>query len=224
MQDWLHRSVQPGVEVPWRADFDTSGEIKIGRWWRYEACQAVAPPTDRVWSATAHFGLISVEACDRFTRGTGDMSWTASGRIPVLRARGGGIDRSVAGLLAAETLLVPTFAMYPWVRWEQVAPHRAVAEITIGTTMHAVEVAFDDGRLASCALPRWSQTGRHGRTRVFGIQCCGEATHEGITTPARWTAGWDWDGDDWRHGPHLRAQLDSVRWTTGGRPTTPASA
>jgi hypothetical protein len=56
---------------------------------------------------------------------------------------------------------------------------------------------------------------------VFGVRFSGASTHEGITMPTTWTAGWDWDGDEWRDGPSLRAHLDAVRFDTGTSATAP---
>ena len=210
---WVHRSVDPGVEPPGRADLDTSGEIRIGRWWRYEACQVLAPPTTSIWSATAHLGPISIEGADRYVDGVGEMRWIASGRIPVLHADGVGTTHSAAGRLASEALLVPTFALAPWIEWEAINASRAVAQITINHVIHSVEAEFDDGRLVTCSQPRWHQSGRRGRSRVFGVRFTGEATHDGITMPTNWTAGWDWDGEGWRHGPFFRAHLEAVRFS-----------
>jgi hypothetical protein len=213
---WLDRCVEPGVEWPRRADLDTSGEIRIGRWWRYDACQLLAPPTESIWCATAHIGPVSITGTDRFLDGAGEGRWVASGGIPVLHARGVGTTRSAAGRLAAETLLVPTFAVAPGVEWESISDTRAVAQVTIHGTVHSVEAEFDDGHLVTCSQPRWYEHGRHGRSRVFGVRFADTSTHEGITMPTTWTAGWDWDGDEWRHGPFCRAHLDAVRFDTGG--------
>ena len=215
---WLHRCVELGVEPPDRADIDTSGEIRVGRWWRYEACEVLAPPTDLIWSATTHVGPFSIEGADRYVDGVGAMRWDASGRIPVLRADGDGTTRSAAGRLAGETLLVPTFTLAPWIEWEAIDESRAVAQITIHGAIHSVEAQFEDGRLVTCSQPRWYQDRRRGRSRVFGVRFDGATTHDGITMPTDWTAGWDWDGDDWRHGPFLRAHLEAVRFST--TPTT----
>jgi hypothetical protein len=217
---WLRRSVEPDAELPWRADLDTSGQIRIGRWWRYEACQVLAPPARLIWSANVHIGPISIVGSDRYVDGVGQMGWIASGRIPVLRADGPGTTRSAAGRLASEALLVPTFALSPWIEWESINETRAVAQVTIHDVVHAVEAEFDDGRLVTCSQPRWYQDRRRGRSRVFGVRFEGAATHDGITLPTSWTAGWDWDGDDWRNGPFFRAQLEAVRFTTAreGRP------
>ena len=214
VQTWLERTVEPGVEPPVRADFDTSGEIRIGRWWPYEACQVLAPPRELIWSATVHVGLLSIEGADRYVDGAGSMRWDASGRIPLLRAAGAGTRRSIAGRLAGETLLVPTFATAPWVQWQAINETRAVASITIDHVVHAVEAEFDGGHLVSCSFPRWFPNRRGGRSRVFGVRFDGSVTRDGITMPANWTAGWDWDGDDWRHGPFFRARLDAARFTT----------
>jgi Family of unknown function (DUF6920) len=142
------------------------------------------------------------------------MRWMASGRIPVLRADGPATTRSAAGRLAAEALLVPTFAVAPWIEWEAINDTRAVAQITIHDVIHSVEAEFDDGRLVTCSQPRWYQSARHGRSRVFGVRFAGEATYDGLTMPANWTAGWDWDGDTWQRGPFFRAHLEAARFTT----------
>ena len=87
-----------------------------------------------------------------------------------------------------------------------------MAQVRVNGTVHSVEAEFDDGRIVTGSQPRWYQRGRVGRSRVFGVRFAGATTHEGITMPTNWTAGWDWDGDEWRHGPFFRAHLDAVRF------------
>jgi len=214
VRTWLHRCVERDLDPPERADLDTSGEIRLARWWHYEACEVLAPPTELIWSATTRIGPLSIEGADRYVDGAGATRWDASGRIPVLRAAGDGTTRSAAGRLAGEALLVPTFALAPWMEWEVINERRAVAQITIHGRVHSVEAEFDDGRLVTCSQPRWYQSGRRGRSRVFGVRFHGATTCDGITMPTDWTAGWDWDGDGWRHGPSFRAHLEAVRFST----------
>ena len=127
------------------------------------------------------------------------------------------MTRSAAGRLAGEALLVPTFALAPWIAWDPVDEAHAIARITVGGVRYAVEAVFDDGRPVSCCLPHWYEGGRQGRSRVFGVRFDGAVSHGGITMPRAWTAGWDWDGDDWRHGPFFRARLEAVRFRTARR-------
>ena len=233
VRTWLDRCVESGVVPPRRADLDTSGEIRLGRWWHYDACQVLAPPTELIWCATTHIGPFSIVGSDRYVDGVGRMRWVTSGGIPVLRAGGPGTSRSGAGRLAGEALLVPTFALGPWIEWEPINETRALAHVTIHRVVHSVEAEFDDGRLVTCSQPRWCQDRRGGRSRVFGVRFAGAVTQDGITMPTNWIAGWDWDGDDWWHGPFFRAQLEAVRFTvsranhvraTAGRGARPGPA
>ena len=209
---WVERSVAPDAPCPRRAELDTTGEIKLRVWHRYRARQLLAPPDELSWHGTARIAGVPVTVIDRYRPGAGETRVRLGSRLVLAARSDDDVTRSGAGRLAAEAMLLPTNAFAPWVRWLTAGDDCAVADIDIGGAVHAVELRLDGGRLVSLSLPRWYADRRHGRSRVFGVRFHGELTHEGITVPAAWTAGWDWTSDGWRGGPFFRAQLEAIRF------------
>jgi hypothetical protein len=74
------------------------GEIKVGRWLRYEADWVLRPPEGFISAATSHFGPLFIRGFDRYTRATGQLRWCIFGRIPFLSVgAGAGHERGVEG-------------------------------------------------------------------------------------------------------------------------------
>jgi hypothetical protein len=57
---WLRHAVAPGTPLRRAAVLRQHGEIKVGRWLRYEADWALAPPAGFIWAATSHFGPLFI--------------------------------------------------------------------------------------------------------------------------------------------------------------------
>jgi hypothetical protein len=212
VRHWVERTIADGATFPTRADLDTRGRIRFGRWHRYEACQLLAPPHQFTWCAQSTVAGLPITAVDSYRDGHGETS-IAVGPIDVGDREDREVTRSAAGRLAIEAFLLPTTALAPWVSWEPAGTASAVAEVDIDGTLHAVEVEIRAGRLASCSTVRWSSSRLGGRDRAFGVQFHGERTIDGLIVPAAWRAGWDWQGDGWRHGPFFEAHLDAIRFT-----------
>ncbi len=79
------------------AVFAQHGEIKVGRWQRYEADWLLAPPEGFIWAATTHLGPVFIRGFDRYTAGAGQMRWRLFGRVPLLSATGSDVTRSAMG-------------------------------------------------------------------------------------------------------------------------------
>jgi hypothetical protein len=185
------------------------GEIKVGRWLRYEADWALAPPAGFIWAATSHFGPLFIRGFDRYTRGTGQLRWRIFGRIPFLSVAGRDVSRSAMGRLAGELCFVPAAALSPAVRWEPLDDRRAVACVDAHGWTHRVTLTVaESGRLERVDLPRWGNPdGKKSREHRFTALLDGpEETFDGFTTPTRCRAGW------W-HCPDHCADEEFIRFT-----------
>ena len=206
---WLDHAIAPGTPLRRAAVLHQRGEIKVGRWQRYEADWALVPAEGFIWAATTHLGPLFIRGFDRFTRGSGQMAWRLLGRIPVLSADGPDIDRSALGRLVSEMCFVPAATLSPLVRWEHLDERRAVACVDAGGRTHRVTLTVaESGRLERVELPRWGKPdGQQFREHTFTALMDGpEGTFDGFTIPVAGRAGW------W-HCPDRCADEEFIRFT-----------
>jgi hypothetical protein len=97
------------------------------------------------------------------------MRWRLLGRVPVVSATGGDVDRSAAGRLAAELCFVPAAALGPAVSWDPLDDRHAVARVTTNGFTHRVTMTVaESGRLERVDVPRWGNPdGKPFREHLF---------------------------------------------------------
>jgi hypothetical protein len=195
---WLAHAIRPGTTLLRAATFSERGEIRVGRWQRFEADWLLAPPNGFVWSAKTRLGPISISGYDRYVDGIGEMCWKLWSHVPVVRGTGPDVSRSAMGRLAAELCFVPAAALAHAIRWERVDDRRAIGELDAHGWTHQITIAVDSsGRLERVDVGRWGDPdgetfGAHVFTAVFdGV----EVTFDGFTIPAHARAGW-WNCPD----------------------------
>jgi hypothetical protein len=206
---WLTHAIAPGTPLRRVAVLHQHGQIKIGRWQRYDADWILAPPHGFIWAATTRLGPLSIRGFDRYTNGTGEMRWRLFGRIPFIRTLGPDVTRSAIGRLAGELCFVPAAALALGVRWKEIDDHRAVACIEVGGRTNRVTITVNDaGALDRVDVPRWGQPeGRTFGEHLFTAVLDGpEATFDGFTIATTARAGW------W-HCPDRCAASEFIRFT-----------
>ena len=194
-----------------------TGQIKIGRWRRFDAVQLLAPGRGYIWAATTQVLGVPVHGFDRYSHGSGEMDWRAARVIPVSRVRGQDVTRSAAGRLAAEIALLPTaFGALTW------SAHpgdddRATARMATPDRLERAEIEVDaSGRLTGVHMARWGNpdklpwAGRH----PFGVSIEAETRFDGIAIPSSFRAGWWMGGEREAEGEFLRAQITAAQFTT----------
>lgn len=195
---WLTHSIAPGTPLRRAAVLRQRGEIKVGRWQRFEADWVLAPPEGFIWAATTHLGPLFIRGFDRYTFGSGQMAWRVFGLIPFLSTSGPDVDHSAMGRLLGELCFVPAAALSPLVRWEHLDARRCVASVEAGGWTHRVTLTVAaSGRLERVDLPRWGNPdGQKFREHTFTALMDGqEGTFAGFTIPLGCRAGW-WECPD----------------------------
>jgi hypothetical protein len=154
---WLTHAIVPGTPLARAVIVEMEGHIRLGRWLPFWAVQLHAPPDGYVWAARARLGPLRISGFDRFADGTGEMRWRLLGHIPVVNATGPDLDRSAAGRVALDAMLVPTAFLSPLVSWSDgPRPNSATAEWTVGARTLQTELRVGpDGELRSVVMPRW---------------------------------------------------------------------
>jgi hypothetical protein len=212
---WLVHAIAPGAQLRHAAVFTQHGEIKVGRWQRFEADWALAPLDGFIWAARTHLGPVCIAGFDRFTGGAGEMRWRLFGVVPFIGAGGPDISRSAMGRLAGEFCFVPAVALSPHVGWERIDDHRVAAHLDLKGRDHRVTLTVGrSGALCRVDLERWGDPDHktfraHRFTAVFHG---GEVSFDGFTIPAQAHAGW-WDcPDDCADESFIRFTIDRARY------------
>jgi Family of unknown function (DUF6544) len=200
---WLTHVIQPGTPLARAAIVEMRGHIRLRRWVGFRAVQLHAPPAGYVWAAQARLGPLWVAGYDRYSDATGEMRWRLLGRFPVMSATGPDIDRSAAGRVALDALLVPTAWLQDAVTWRQGhSDDTVVAEWRVDDATFPVTLAIGaGGSLRSLTMPRWAQPAGH----QWGEYPCGgtvqdEVDFDGITLGTKLSAGYFYGTDKW-HSP-----------------------
>lgn len=206
---WLDHAIKPGTSLCRAACFAEHGQIKVGRWQRFEADWVLAPTRGYIWAARTRLGPLSIHGFDRYTEGVGEMRWRLFGRIPFLGMTGTDVSRSAMGRLAAELVFVPAAALSPAARWEAVDHDRAEVCVDAHGWTHRVTLTVaPSGALERVDVSRWDHPdGKPFREHLFTAVMNGdEVSFDGFTIPAEARAGW------W-HCPDRCASEEFIRLT-----------
>ncbi len=169
--------IVPGTPLARAVIVEMEGHIRLGRWLPFRAVQLHAPPDGYVWAARARLGPLRISGFDRFADDTGEMRWRLLGHVPVVNATGPDLDRSAAGRVALDAMLVPTAFLNPLVNWSD-GPrlNSATAEWTVGARTLQTELRVGrDGELRSVVMPRWGTP----------MATCGGSTRAAASSPAK---------------------------------------
>lgn len=215
---WLLRSIAPGTPLCYTARLSMRGSIRLkpdAGAIPMKAEQILAPPRGFIWKAHVGKGLMRISGFDRWARGTGMVRWWLYGLVPVVKGEGNDVDRSAAGRLAGEAMLVPA-SLLPGngVRWEAIDDHSARFFMTVGNEEIATTIETDEeGRLKRVSIRRWKDdagNGKPGYARFDVDHWGGERTFDGYTIPTRFRAGWQL-GDPGEY-PFFYAAIDEISY------------
>lgn len=178
------------------------------------AQQILAPPQGFVWRARAASGVMRIHGFDLYADDRGAMRWKLWGVVPVGSATGRDIDRSAAGRLAMESILMPA-VLVPGrgATWEAVDDSRARFHLTVGKQTVVTTLEVDpQGRPLSASALRWLADARPDGPGydIFAVEFEGDFVAGGYTIPRRIVAGWRLGQED--EFRFFDATLDNARF------------
>jgi hypothetical protein len=212
-QRWLSRAVDPGMLLVSAVELKMHGEIRLGRWRRFTAVQALVPDSGFVWAARTRVAGLRVSGYDSYVGDAGEMRWRALGLLPVQTASGPDVTRSAAGRLAAESVLLPTsLVRATWLPGDDPGSATFVRRVgRLSLPVH-IDVAAD-GRLLRVSMQRWGDPDGVGfAQRGFEVLFEREFWANGITVPDGLRAAWL--GEDGEPAEFFRAVIDSADFFT----------
>ena len=214
---WLIHAISPGTPLWSSVLLTMRGEIRLGSWRPFTATQVLAPPHGFIWAATARVAGLPVSGFDRYSSGSGQMSWRLGGLLPVMTATGADVTRSAAGRLAGEMALAPTtFRGATWT--PGVDDDHCVATWQIDGQEEAAEFAVGaDGRLLGVVMQRWGNPNGEPFGRYpFGVAIDAEQTFSGVTIASRLRAGWWWGTNRQAEAEFFRADITGAAFPPPG--------
>ena len=214
---WLWHAIDPGTPFLTAAEVEMSGSILVGRTWRsFRSRQRVSLSKGFVWSTRTRLGALPVSGFDRYTHGSGEMSWRLLGRIPLMSAMDDAVTRSAAGRHVAEALAaLPAAALDPSATWEAIDDVRAAAHLPVGGEVQKVTVTVGPtGQLRQLEMDRWgTPPGGAFGCYSFGAVFDAEGYFGGYRIPTLVTAGWHFGADQCSGGRFIRYEITRVRFT-----------
>jgi hypothetical protein len=126
---WVGRPLALNAEVEW-----SESAIRLGPgrpWMELDTHQfnSVAEPMRAAYMRGRFLGLVPMEGRDLYQDGSGHMLIRLAGRLTVGDVTGPEMDQSALVTILAETLLVPGYALQPYVEWTPVDARTARATV-----------------------------------------------------------------------------------------------
>jgi hypothetical protein len=208
---WLTHAIDPGMLLVDAIEIQMRGEIKLGRWRRFTATQALVPDAGFVWAAQTRVLGLPVRGFDSYARGEGTMRWHALRVVPVMSGSGFDITRSAADRLAAEAVLLPPSLVSA--TWREGDDADSATYLRHFGQRHgrgrATILVAPNGQLRGVRMQRWGKPwGPSYAEHPFEVRFSGEYRVDGVRIPDGISAAWlDEHG---RRFEFFRASIDTA--------------
>ena len=210
-QRYLTHAIAAGAPLARAVRLRMHGDIKLRGWMPFEAEQVIRWDRGTIWKARTRIGGLSVSGSDRLVDGEGAQLWKAFGVVPVMRAKGPDITRSVAGRVEAESMWLPSVLLdVPWREDDEAHAHTT---LRVAGDESELRLAVDaTGRLQSVSVARWGSIDGGVFERLpFGCQVEEERTFGAYTIPSRVRVGWHFGSDRFEtEGEFFRGTIDEA--------------
>jgi hypothetical protein len=211
VRNYLEHAIAPDTPLASAVRLQMHGEIKLNRWYPFDAKQVIHMDRGMIWQAGTRVMGLPIRGHDRIIDGKAAMRWKFLGIIPFLSASGPDIDRSTAGRLAAEFIWLPSVFCQQKIPWHQENSLQARAQLEVQGQESKLQFKIDQsGRLINLLLQRWGNPeGHEFHYENFGAKVESERTFGGYTIPDRLRIGWYFGTDKFEsEGEFFRVQID----------------
>jgi len=213
---YLDHSLAVGAHLPGAVRIEMHGEIKLGRWFPFQAEQVIVAERGMIWAATVRLFGLPIRGSDRIVDGVGAMRWKLLGFIPIVNDSSPDVTRSAIGRLGAELIWLPSALAKPGVTWTSEGPKDAHARFELdGESLDLALTVEPDGRASAVTVQRW---GLPPEARKYGYFAFGGAidevgTFDGLTVPTRLRIGWYAGTEQFEtDGEFIRVSVDGVQF------------
>lgn len=189
---YLNHAIQPGAPLASTVRLTQHGQIKLKDWCDFTAQQVNRIDGKLVWAGTVKQRGISITGSDCLYGGEAAMKWSAFGFIPVTKADGPDVTRSMVGRYQAEAIWLPTLLVNDEVTWDSNGENKATAHIaTVGFKASLSMQIRADGGLEQVSFMRWGNpAGEDFMYEDFGAIVEAERTFGEYTLPSKLRVGW----------------------------------
>jgi hypothetical protein len=134
-----------------------------GKWLSFNAEQFVNTHSPGfIWNARVNYGLIPINARDKYLHGHGNMFIKGMYTIPIADSAGKEIDQGTLMRFLAEMMWFPTAALAPYIRWDYVSETSALGTIDNGLTSVSGVFSFEpNGDIKSFEGMRYRDVNHH---------------------------------------------------------------
>ncbi len=209
LQTYLRHSIAPGTPLAQAVRLQMQGQIKLGRWYPFQAEEVIVWDQGMIWQASVRWHGLPIRGADRLLQGIGSQDWKFLGLIPVVKASGEEITRSTVGRVQAESIWLPSI-LAQQADWTIADPDHLLTQITWQGQSTSLHLTIDtSGRLQCLQLNRWgTPEGKEFQEAAFGGVVEAEGTFSGYTIPTHLRIGWYPDSDRFAtEGEFLRVQI-----------------
>lgn len=189
---YLTHAIAPGTVLASAVRLRMHGEIRLGRWFPFEAEQVIVWERGMIWTATVRTFGLPIRGFDRVVDGEGAQQWKLLSLIPIISTSGPQIARSTAGRMAAEAMWIPSVLCRDDVTWTAEDAARPRADLVVqGYPLRLTLRIHENGGLDATEMMRWgTPEGNTFSEAPFGAFVEEETTFDGYTIPSRVRVGW----------------------------------
>lgn len=212
---YFSHAIAPGARLANAVRLKMHGEIRLGRWRRFDAEQVISRTRGTMWAARTRLFGLPVHGFDRLVDGRGEMRWNISGLVPMSTGSGDDIVRSAVGRFAGESMWLPPMLLDATLTGDTRRP----AHITATWDIHGHQVPVTltirtSGAAQQTAMRRWGNPNQEPfAERPFGGVVEEERTFGAYTIPSRVRAGWYFGTDRFdRDGEFFRCTIDDAEF------------
>lgn len=205
VQFWLHQTGASEKPLPQHVIIKQAGEMKTspdGTWNRFSATHWTSfDKPGFVWHATMNAGYgLHIAVLDQLVEGKGTMVAKIQSLITLNEATGQEMDEGTMQRYLAEMVWTPSFALSPYVQWEQIDNVRAKATLKYEEKEASVIFTFNAaGMIKQCEAERFYYQKEESR-KVPWVVDMDESSYQrfdGIVIPAKSTITWKMENGDY---------------------------
>lgn len=216
VQRYLNHSIAPGTPLATAVRLQMHGQIKLNTWCPFQAEQVIAWNQGMIWSATAWMrGLLPIRGADSLINGCGRLEWKLLGLIPVMRADGEDITRSIIGRMQGESIWLPSVLANGDRPWTVLNDSEIETPIhLLGETTRLRLRLGGQGQVESIRFQRWGNLDEttYG-DRLFSGVMNAETEISGYRIPSQFSVGWGQvESDNLDETAFFRATLDRITY------------
>lgn len=168
---------------------------------RYEQINFVSEPARLAYINSTMYGVISFEGRDKYLSGQGNMLGKLLRIVTIFDAIGPEIDISAAVTYLSESLILPTCALQPYIRWEDVDLNHARASFEYkGVKAECVFTFNDKGEVTKFETDeRYAYIEGTTEKHRWTVEMSNYIENNGIKSPSRAKVLWNLPGGDWEY-------------------------